>query len=298
MNTGGSSSHCSPNFFIYASTLAFALPTLNLSALVKMIENLSEDFNYVLFICAFIVFIFLTLSFGRLELSLMAIIPLSISWVWILGIMGIMDLRFNIVNIILATFIFGQGDDYTIFVTEGLMNEYTHRKKVLASYKNSILLSALIMFIGIGTLIVAKHPAMRSLAEVTIIGMAVVLLMAYLFPPLIFKWLTRTKKGYRLMPITLKNLLVTIFSFIVFIVGSIILTTIGFLLLTIGGKSEKNKLKFHTCLCNTFRLLVKAIPLVDCHVDNTTHEDFSNPGIIISNHQSHLDLMYMNILLN
>ena len=129
----------------------------NKSFLVKMIENLSEDFNYVLFICAFIVFLFLTLSFGRLELSLMAIIPLSISWVWILGIMGIMDLRFNIVNIILATFIFGQGDDYTIFVTEGLMNEYTHRKKVLASYKNSILLSALIMFIGIGTLIVAKH---------------------------------------------------------------------------------------------------------------------------------------------
>ena len=268
----------------------------NKSFLVKMIENLSEDFNYVLFICAFIVFIFLTLSFGRVELSLMAIIPLSISWVWILGIMGIMDLRFNIVNIILATFIFGQGDDYTIFVTEGLMNEYTHRKKVLASYKNSILLSALIMFIGIGTLIVAKHPAMRSLAEVTIIGMAVVLLMAYLFPPLIFKWLTRTKKGYRLMPITLKNLLVTIFSFTVFIVGSIILTTIGFLLLTIGGKSEKNKLKFHTYLCNTFRLLVKAIPLVDCHLHNTTHEDFSKPGIIICNHQSHLDLMYTLML--
>ena len=268
----------------------------NRSFLSKMVENLSDDFNYVLYICAFIVFVFLTLSFGRLELSLMAIIPLTISWIWILGIMGILDMRFNIVNIILATFIFGQGDDYTIFVTEGLISEYTHRKKVLASYKNSILLSATIMFIGIGTLIVAKHPAMRSLAEVTIIGMVVVLLMAYLFPPLIFKWLTKTKKGYRLMPITLKNLFVTIFSFLVFIIGSIILTTIGFLLLTIGGKSEKNKLKFHTYLCNTFRFLVKAIPQIECHVDNTTNEDFSKPGIIICNHQSHLDLMYTLML--
>lgn len=268
----------------------------NRSFLSKMVENLSDDFNYVLYICAFIVFLFLTLSFGRIELSLMAIIPLSISWIWILGIMGIFDMRFNIVNIILATFIFGQGDDYTIFVTEGLMSEYTHRKKVLASYKNSVLLSATIMFIGIGTLIVAQHPAMRSLAEVTIIGMATVLLMAYLFPPLIFKWLTCTKSGYRLMPITLKNLLITIFSFLVFIVGSIILTTVGFVLLIVGGKSEENRLKFHVYLCNTFRVLVKVIPQIDCFVSNTANEDFSKPGIIISNHQSHLDLMYTLML--
>ena len=116
---------------------------------------------------------------------------MAISWIWILGIMAILGIKFNIVNIILATFIFGQGDDYTIFMTEGCISEYVHGKPLLASYKRSIILSALIMFIGIGTLIFARHPALHSLAEVTIIGMFSVVLMAYLVPPLLFKWMMK-----------------------------------------------------------------------------------------------------------
>lgn len=268
----------------------------NQSFFQKMIESLSNDFNNVLFICAFIVFLFLTISFGRLELSLLAFIPLTIGWFWILGIMNLLDIRFNIVNIILATFIFGQGDDYTIFVTEGLMYEYTHKKKVLASYKNSVMLSACIMFIGIGALIVAKHPAMKSLAEVTIVGMSSVILMTYLFPPLLYKWLTTIKGKDRLMPITLRNIGSTIVSFTVFLFGSILLSIIGFFLLTIGGKSESHKLTYHKLLCNTFRRLAKLIPNIEHHVTGLENHDFNKPSILISNHQSHLDLMYTLML--
>ena len=41
----------------------------------------------------------------------------------------ILFININIVNIILATFIFGQGDDYSIFVTEGALYEYKNGKK-------------------------------------------------------------------------------------------------------------------------------------------------------------------------
>ena len=154
-------------------------------------NHLSDDFNYIGFACGFIVFFFLWLSMGSIELAVLSFIPMAISWLWILGLMAVFHMQFNIVNIILATFIFGQGDDYTIFMTEGAMYEYAYRRKMLASYKHSIIISALIMFIGIGTLIVARHPALRSLAEVTIAGMFSVVLMASIFPPLIFYWLVK-----------------------------------------------------------------------------------------------------------
>ena len=157
----------------------------------KLADSLSDDFNYIGWACSLIVFFFLWFSFRRIELAIISFLPMAISWVWILGIMSLLGIKFNIVNIILATFIFGQGDDYTIFMTEGCISEYIHKKPVLASYKNSIILSALIMFIGIGTLILAKHPAMHSLAEVTIVGMFSVVLMAYIIPPLLFKWMMR-----------------------------------------------------------------------------------------------------------
>lgn len=166
-------------------------------------NTLSNDFNYIGIACGFIVFAFLWLSLGRIELAIVSFIPMAVSWIWILGIMALLGIKFNIVNIILATFIFGQGDDYTIFITEGLCYEYAYRKKLLAAYKNSIVVSALIMFIGIGTLMLAQHPAMRSLGQVTVVGMISVVLMAYLFPPLIFKYLTQKNGKLRFTPLTL-----------------------------------------------------------------------------------------------
>jgi predicted RND superfamily exporter protein len=97
--------------------------------------------------------------------------------------MSLLHIEFNIVNIILATFIFGLGDDYTIFITEGMMYEYARGKKMLGTYKNTVALSALIMLAGIGSLIVAQHPAMRPLAEITILGMVSVVITAYVLPP-------------------------------------------------------------------------------------------------------------------
>ena len=62
------------------------------------------------------------------------------------------------------------------------------------------------MFVGIGTLIVSKHPAMKSLAEVTIIGMISVVLMAYMIPPLCFRWITMKDGAARKYPLTLGSL--------------------------------------------------------------------------------------------
>jgi predicted exporter len=185
-----------------AFTGSFDLAGMN----ADLTRSLSDNFNYIGWACSLIVFFFLWFSFGRLELALISFLPMAVSWVWILGLMALAGVKFNIVNVILATFIFGQGDDYTIFITEGCQYEYAHRRPILASYKRSILQSAAIMLVGIGTLIVARHPAMHSLAEVTIIGMFSVVLMAYLIPPLLFRWITTRRGEVRRYPLTLRSL--------------------------------------------------------------------------------------------
>lgn len=261
----------------------------------RMITSLSNDFNFVLYVCGFIVFAFLILSMGRIELALISFIPLTVSWFWILGLMNILDIKFNIVNIILATFIFGQGDDYTIFMTEGLMYEYAYRKKMLASYKNSIMLSALIMFIGIGMLIFAKHPAIRSLAEVTIIGMISVVAMAYILPPLCFAFLTKQKGKIRQIPITCKNLFVTILSFSVFLICSTLITGYGRILFY-GKKTAAKRAKYHQLLCKVASWIVFHIPQVRTIYENNIGETFKKPGVIICNHQSYFDLMCIMML--
>lgn len=162
-------------------------PTFDLSDLTK---RLSADFDYIGICCSMIVFIFLWLSFRRFGLALIAFIPMALSWIWILAMMQFFGLQFNIVSIILASFIFGQGDDYTIFIVEGLLYEYRTGTPILPQYRQSILLSALIMLMGIGILAFAVHPAMHSLGVLTLIGMSIVLIMAQIIPPLLFKLYT------------------------------------------------------------------------------------------------------------
>ena len=256
---------------------------------------LSGSFDYIGAICSLVVFLFLCLSFRRLELGLLSFFPLAVSWFWILGLMSLLDIRFNIVNIILATFIFGQGDDYTIFITEGLVYEYAYGKKRLATYKNSVFHSAVIMFIGIGALVLAKHPAMRSLGEVTVIGMFIVVVMAYYLPPVIFRWLTEKKGVKRDIPLTLKRLVYSIYA----LVGYVLLMFLfaypyTFFHFLFKGGSEESRLKYHQFIQRMSRFLLKRVPGV--RFTQSGENDFSKPSVIVANHQSHLDLICLMAL--
>ena len=267
---------------------AFCFSTDDVSG--TLVRLLSDDFDRIGLLCSLIVFFFLWLSFGRIELSLASFLPLSVGWIWILGTMRLFGLQFNIVNIILATFIFGQGDDYTIFMTEGLMYEYATGKKILRSFKNAVVLSALIMFIGIGALIVAKHPALRSLAAVTVVGMFTVVAMAYYLPPLLFRFLT-TKKGQpRKVPWTLGRSIRTGYIFVVFLLAMLGLTVWTFFLF-LGGPTPRKRERYRNALMKTARLAIKAIPGCPYTLSNPYGEDFSKPAVYICNHQSHFDVL-------
>ncbi|MGN0236664.1 MAG: MMPL family transporter [Lepagella sp.] len=259
-------------------------------------NTLSDEFNYIGIACGFIVFFFLWISLGSFELAVVSFIPMAVSWIWILGIMAILGIKFNIVNIILATFIFGQGDDYTIFITEGLSYELTYRRKLLDSYKSSIVVSALIMFIGIGTLLVAEHPALRSLGEVTVVGMISVVLMAYLFPPLLFKWLVSSNGKLRFRPITVKKLLCTAFCAIVFFCQLSTAYILGFFLFVITKPTPSKRELFHRYCCSVFRFDAKRMPGIKFNLLNEFAEDFSSPAVIISNHESILDSFFMMMI--
>lgn len=258
----------------------------------NLVSALSDDFDYILYVCSIVVFFFLCLSFGRLELSLLAFLPLTVGWAWILGIMNLGGIKFNIVNIILATFIFGQGDDYTIFITEGLLHEYAYGKKMLKNYRNSVILSGILMFIGIGTLIFAKHPAMKSLAEVAIIGMATVVFMACYLPPVVFGWLTRKKGQLREVPLTLKRIVYTAVTLLVFFISAfVIVTPLTLIYILLGPNTEKKRYRYHQMIAFFMRIALKVLPGVKFSLENKFGETFEKPSVIIVNHQSHLDLL-------
>jgi 1-acyl-sn-glycerol-3-phosphate acyltransferase len=263
----------------------------------QFIDIISSDFNLILTITALLVFGFMLLSHGRIELAIINFLPMFVSWLWILGIMALFGLKFNIINIIISTFIFGLGDDYSIFIMDGLAHEYKYGRKNLASYKTSIFLSALTNIVGIGVLIFAKHPALKSIAAITIIGMFTVLFISFIVQPLIYNFLILNRRRRGLLPYTALNLLITGFGFLIFSVGSLLITIFGFVLFNlIPAPKRKKKLLFHRLIMLICRFMIRMFVNVKKHVINPQKENFSKPSVIISNHQSHIDLAMILML--
>jgi hypothetical protein len=155
-----------------------------------LLGHLKDDFNTLILYCSVVVFVLLLLFYRNLKLTLVTIIPIGITWCITIGVMGAFNLEFNIFSILISTFIFGLGVDYSIFMTNGLLKE----NKALATYKTSVILSVLTTILGIGVLVFAKHPALYSISIVSIIGIISAALIAFTIQPLLFKLLIFNKK--------------------------------------------------------------------------------------------------------
>ncbi|MEN8225167.1 MAG: MMPL family transporter, partial [Bacteroidota bacterium] len=264
----------------------------------SFMESLRGDFDKLILLSLLVVFVILTLSFGRIELGIITFIPLLISWVWTLGIMGLLGVRFNIFNVVISTFIFGLGIDYAIFCMRGLVQEYQFGRKKLHSYKTSILLSGITTIVGIGVLIFAKHPALQSIAISAIIGILSVVLITYTLLPRLFRFLIEHEGKSRKWPVTFKDFIFSINTFLIFLFGVTILNVFAFMLrYLVPINMKRKKLIFHKMLSAATWTITYGSVNIKKFVGNSSKEDFKTPAIVICNHQSHLDTM-ITIMLN
>ena len=156
-----------------------------------MVELMNEDFNMILGISSLFVFLVLLFWFRNIFHAALAFIPMGLSWYIVLGVMGILGMQFNLINIVISSFIFGIGVDYSIFVMDGLLSG-TRQNYVdlLTWHKTAIFFSAIVLIISVSSLMFATHPAIRSIGFATLTGMCSTVLMAYSVQPFLFHWLT------------------------------------------------------------------------------------------------------------
>lgn len=178
----------------------------------------------------------------------------------------------------------------------GLFQEYKTGIKNLNSYKTSILLSAITTITGIGVLIFASHPALRSIALVSIIGILSVVLISYTLQPLLFRFLIFNKGQKRFVPITFGNLFISIFTFIVFLLGCLIMMVLLPVFFILPLKKKNKKLMVNYLIMLFSRLVVYINVTIRKTLINYNSTTFKEPVIIISNHQSHLDLVLLLML--
>ena len=150
------------------------------------LREMSEDFNLLQWLSMVFVLIVLWLSFhfnGRH--TLLAFAPILLSWLIVLGVMVLFDVQFNLISIIISTFIFGIGVDYSIFIMHGL----TSKTHIIDSHKTAILLSAIVLITTVSSMLIARHPAIRSVGFTTLVGLLSAVILSYVLQPAIYRWM-------------------------------------------------------------------------------------------------------------
>ncbi len=255
------------------------------------LNTFKDDFNNLLGYSFIAVVIVLLIFFRRIELVLITVTPIALTWLITMGLMGIFGLSFNIFNIIISTFIFGLGVDYAIFMTNGLIKEYETGKKYLPVYRTSILLSVITTILGVGVLIFAKHPALHSIASVCLIGIGTALIITFVIQPIVFKALitNRAKKGYA--PLELRKTIHSFISFAFYGIGGMLLSLVAITLLKILPISKKIKFKWlHSAMAKLATSVLYSNPFVSKEVI-LNKETFKKQAVIIANHTSFLDTL-------
>lgn len=149
---------------------------------------MSRDFDRLQWLSMGFVLLVLLVSFRfNIKHSLLAFMPILLSWLIVLGAMNLCGQQFNLISIIISTFIFGIGVDYSIFVMQGLKGGQ------LAYHKTAILLSAITLLVTVGSMLLAVHPAIRSVGFSTLVGLLSAIVLSYVVQPAVYRKLEKEK---------------------------------------------------------------------------------------------------------
>ncbi|WP_335965177.1 1-acyl-sn-glycerol-3-phosphate acyltransferase [Galbibacter sp. PAP.153] len=259
-----------------------------------LLGNLKTDFNDLIKYSLIVVLILLFVFYRSLSLTIITAIPILLTWVLTIGIMGMLHIEFNIFNIIVSTFIFGLGIDYSIFITNGLLAGYRTGEKALPTYKTSILLSVMTTVLGIGVLIFAKHPALYSISLVCIIGIFSAMALAFTIQPRLFKYFIGDEIN---KPKPIRPFIHSVFSFGYFGLGGLILSVLSTTVLKILPISNKIKMNwFHKIVSKIMKSVLYTNGFVEKKVINPGNETFEKQSVIIANHTSFLDILAIGML--
>ena len=255
--------------------------------------NLKNDFNRLIGYSVLAVLILLLLFYKSFSLTLVTGVPIFLTWFLTIGIMGLLGIEFNIFNIIISTFIFGLGVDYSIFITNGFLAENRTGEKIVPTHKTSILLSVITTILGVGVLIFAKHPALYTISVVSLVGILSAVLIAFTVQPLLFKLFigNKTKR-----PISFRLFIHSVLSFTYFGLGGLVLSFFS-LVLKIIPVSKKIKMGgFHRSISKLMGSVLYTNGFVSKEIINLKKDTFKEPVMIIANHTSFLDILGIGML--
>jgi hopanoid biosynthesis associated RND transporter like protein HpnN len=136
-----------------------------------MSDRITSGFRRAIVVGIVIVVLILLIDFRNLRDTLLAIVPLGMGVVWMLGGMRLCGIPFNFANMVGVPLIIGVGIDNGVHVVHRIRLEGDEGMGIVLRHTGrAILISSLTTMIGFGSLALASHRGLMSLGTVLLLG--------------------------------------------------------------------------------------------------------------------------------
>ena len=141
------------------------------SIMRELIRVIGKDGRNAALLTIIVVFLLLWLDFGSIKYSIIAMIPLIVGFIWMVGLMKLIGMKLTIVNVMGLPMIIGIGIDYGVHIVHRWRIEGSKKvNKIFASTGKAILLSAITTMLAFGSLIFSIWRGFGSLGAAMFIG--------------------------------------------------------------------------------------------------------------------------------
>jgi SAM-dependent methyltransferase len=145
--------------------------------------------------------VLLFLLLGRVELVLITLLPMAAGMFWTLGTMGLIGQPIDMANFIFAIFVIGVGGDYSLFMVMAELEPWRGHADRTASTAGAVTICAGTALLGVGVLVLARHPAMFSIGLSAWLGISLTLLATlFLVPPCMARLRRRAARSATSLP--------------------------------------------------------------------------------------------------
>jgi hypothetical protein len=177
---------------------------------LSILKNMTESQILSTGICFVLAAIMLSLIYRNPVLGLIAMIPVSISIIWVLGSMYFIGYTLNILTITVTSITIGVGIDYACYITERFRyvadqtGDITKAvTETISRTGSAVLIAALSSMFGFGVLAFAPIPPEQQFGIITAITLAYAFITSILVLPLVLaRWANwrKKRKGYIIRP--------------------------------------------------------------------------------------------------
>jgi predicted RND superfamily exporter protein len=189
---------------------AKSIVTGNLLITLSILKNMTESQILSTGLCFILAAIMLSLIYRNPILGLIAMIPVSISIIWVLGTMYFIGYSLNILTITVTSITIGVGIDYACYITERfrLVADKTGDvtkavTETISRTGSAVLIAALSSMFGFGVLMFAPIPPQQQFGIITAITLLYAFITSILVLPLVLaRWANwrKKRKGYMIHP--------------------------------------------------------------------------------------------------